>query len=200
MIRFFVLLFCTVCLFVSCDENVIPLPKPRIYPKVVYPEKEYEQLNINTCPFSFEKPSYFKYKKDSLRLNEEKKFTCWFDLYCAELNSFIHLSYIPINEESPFDELIEDAFDLANKHNIKASGRTETRFSKPSKSIGGLIFEIEGPVAAPMQFFATDSTSHFLRGSLYFNDVVNRDSIQSVYEFLKQDLDYVIKTLEWTTN
>jgi len=184
--------------FIACNDEAIPLPKPRIYPKVVYPDKAFEDLNVNTCPFTLSKPVYFKFKKDSLRLIEEKRFTCWFDLHCAELNSYIHLSYIPIDKSSPFDELVQDAFELANKHNVKASARTETRFGIESKNLAGLIFEIDGPVAAPLQFFVTDSTDHFLRGSLYFNDVVNRDSIQPVYEFLKTDVDRLIESISWT--
>jgi len=67
----------------------------------------------------------------------------------------------------------------------------------PDKKVYGLLFEIDGPVASPIQFFLTDSTTHFLRGSLYFKDVVNRDSIQPVFEFVKEDLEVFFESFTW---
>lgn len=192
------ILFIFLVILSSCDQDKIPLPKPRIYPKVIYPQKNIQKLEISSCPFEFERPAYFKYKADDKRLLEEKEFECWFDLHCEELNSNIHLSYIPISKTSPFDKLVYDAFNLVNKHNIKASSREEIKFSYENKKVHGLIFKIDGPVASPIQFFVTDSTKHFLRGSLYFNDIVNRDSIAPVYTFLEEDIMLLLKSINWT--
>ncbi len=183
--------------FAACKEEAVLVPKPRIYPKVIYPEKAYEPLEIEDCPFTMEVPKYFQYIKDKDQNAVEKKHNCWFDLYCQELNSYIHLSYLPFSSRKEFDKLIGDAFEMADKHNIKASYRNELKITKPEEQVHGLIFEIDGPVATPLQFFMTDSTRHFIRGSLYFKSSVNRDSIAPVYDFHKLDVGKMVESFEW---
>lgn len=186
-----------VLMFLSCKDDTVIVPKPRIYPKVIYPEKSYSSLDIPECPFQMEVPKYFQYIKDKHQNAAEKKHSCWFDLYCEELNSYLHMSYLPFSSRKEFDNLIADAFEMADKHNVKASYRNELKITKPEEKVHGLIFEIDGPVATPLQFFMTDSTQHFLRGSLYFKSGVNRDSIAPVYDFLKLDIGKMIETFEW---
>ena len=182
---------------VGCKEEGVQLPKPRIYPKVIYPEKAYEMLDVDGCPFTMEVPSYFKYVKDDKQNKAERKHNCWFDLYCEDLNSYIHLSYINFSGRETFDKLVADAFEMADKHNIKASSRQELKITKPEENVHGLIFEIDGPVATPLQFFMTDSTEHFIRGSLYFKSGVNRDSIAPVYDYLKVDVGRMVEGFAW---
>lgn len=186
-----------VFLFSACKEGEVQLPKPRIYPKVIYPEKNYESLDIDGCPFKMDVPSYFQYVKDTDQTAAEKKHDCWFDLYCEKLNSYIHISYIKFSGRKAYDKLVADAFEMADKHNIKASHRQELKIEKQEEDVHGLIFEIDGPVATPLQFFMTDSTEHFLRGSLYFKSGVNRDSIAPVYDFLKVDVGRMVESFVW---
>lgn len=189
--------FLLVIIICSCRESTTLLPKPRTYPRVEYPEKSYTQFSNNACPFSMQIPTYSIYLKDSLKNEREKQFSCWFDLYYNSLNSYIHFSYVDFNSRAGFDELVKDAFEMADKHNVKASYRDEMRLSFPEKNVYGILFEIDGPVASPLQFFVTDSTKHFVRASLYFNDVVNRDSIQPVYEFVKEDIEVMLESFRW---
>ena len=184
-------------IFGSCKEEALPLPKPRIYPKVSYPDKKMAPMNLQDCPFSLEAPTYFQYLKDTAQNQKEKQFKCWFDLYCEALNGYVHISYIDFKGRPAFDELVQDAFEMVDKHNIKASHRQELTISKPEDNLYGLIFEIDGPVATPLQFYMTDSLQHFIRGSLYFKSSVNRDSIAPVYQFLREDIVHMIETFEW---
>lgn len=194
--KLFYSLIIIVCFFWSCQENT-PVPKPRMYPRVTFPQKEFQLMDVEECPFQMQKPVYAIYQKDSLKTQEEASFSCWFDLYVEALNAIYHFSYISFDNRQGFDKLVADAFEMADKHNIKASYRDEINISFPEKSVYGLIFEIDGPVASPLQFYLTDSTHHFLRGSLYFNDVVDRDSIKPVYEFMKSDLNPMLESFEW---
>jgi len=59
------------------------------------------------------------------------------------------------------------------------------------------MFEIEGDVATPIQFFLSDSTNHFFRASLYFENKVQVDSMAPVYEFVRQDIDTLLSTFYW---
>ena len=86
---------------------------------------------------------------------------------------------------------------MVDKHNVKANYRSESIIENEDARLYGVLFEIDGPVAAPLQFYVTDSTSHFLRGSLYFNSQVNRDSVAPVYDFLKLDFERMMESFEW---
>jgi len=188
-------------LFVSCDNGQVLVPKPRMFPKVNYPVKSYTSFDINTCPFKMDIPKYFQYIKDTTVIdyptNKNVDVSCWFDLYSKELNAYMHISYFDIQKSIGFDKLVGDAFEMADKHNVKANYRDEIKIDDPSRSLHGIIFEIDGPVATPLQFFVTDSTEHFLRGSLYFKSKVNRDSIAPVYNFLKEDITRLLESFKW---
>jgi len=41
----------------------------------------------------------------------------------------------------------------------------------------------------------TDSTTHFLRGALYFNTALKNDSLAPVIEYIKIDLAQLINTV-----
>ena len=97
-----------------------------------------------------------------------------------------------------FEKLRNDAFSLANKHNIKANYIDELPIEKPN-GVRGFVFNIEGPVASPFQFYLTDvEDQHFLRASLYFNTQARPDSLAPVLDFVKTDLMHLINTFEWT--
>jgi len=121
---------------------------------------------------------------------------CWFDISITELDATIHCSYYSIDAEQRLDKLINDAFTMASKHNIKASYREE--FEVKTKDAAGMIFKINGPVATPYQFYITDSIDHFFRGSLYFNQRVDPDSIAPVITYLEEDIDHMLTTLRWS--
>jgi gliding motility-associated lipoprotein GldD len=78
---------------------------------------------------------------------------------------------------------------------MKADEIFENYISKPGKS--GIFYELDGSTATNAQFFITDSTHHFLRGSLYSNAATDQDSIAPVLAFLKKDMLRLIETLEW---
>ena len=180
----------------SCKEEPTYVPKPRLFPKVEYPEKSYQEFDFDYCKMSFEYPTYAYIEQETNFFNEDPLHPCWFDIVVPDLNGRIHCSYFEINSQEDFDKLIKDAFSLTGKHNIKANFRDEMRIEKPN-NVSGIIFDVAGPVASPAQFFLTDSTNHFLRGALYFNNVVRPDSMAPVYEFLKDDIARLIETFSW---
>jgi gliding motility-associated lipoprotein GldD len=61
----------------------------------------------------------------------------------------------------------------------------------------GLVYDLGGAVASPVQFYLTDSTNHFLRGSLYFEAKPNPDSIAPVLAYVKKDIELFTRSLEW---
>ncbi len=189
-------LLCLITLFISCQDEIIYSPKPRAYPKIDFPDKSYAQFDKNYCQFTFEQPTYAEVIQDKDFFGERPQDPCWFDLYIKSLNAKIHCSYIPIDRENPFDELVKDAFTLVNKHNIKADYIDEIPIKKENQ-VSGFVFDIEGAVASPFQFYLTDSTNHFLRASLYIEAQARPDSLAPIYEFIKTDMMHMVNTFEW---
>jgi gliding motility-associated lipoprotein GldD len=68
---------------------------------------------------------------------------------------------------------------------------------KVNDNVGGILYEIGGDAASPIQFFVTDSTNHFLRGALYFNSAPNADSLAPAIKYAKEDIMKMITTLKW---
>ena len=192
---FFLLLFGLTFSIQSC-EDVIYSPKPRGYPKVEYPEKSYIQFDANYCDFTFEQPVYSSIQQDTLFFDEVPVHPCWFDVIIPQFDARIHCSYYPIDNDNTFDKLTNDAFVMANKHNLKANFIDDLVIRKPNGT-GGIVFNIEGPVASSFQFYLSDTTSHFFRGALYFNTQARPDSLKPVIEFVKTDIMHMINTLEW---
>ncbi|MEQ1744692.1 MAG: hypothetical protein ABMA02_04655 [Saprospiraceae bacterium] len=178
-------------------EDFVPVPKPRAYPRVIFPEKAYRNFDESYCGFTFEMPRYAVVERDTTFFEKKPESDCWFNIEVPSLNAQIHCSYYPVTGRTRLDELVADAFTMAQKHNIKANYIEEIPVHRTAERVHGVIFSIEGATASSYQFFATDSTKHFLRGALYFRTQSRPDSIAPVLAFMRQDVNKMIATLKW---
>ncbi len=179
----------------SCGERSY-YPKPRAYPKVNYPERTYQEFQSPHCPFTFFFPTYAHIEFDQQVYEGKPDHACWFDVVYQPFDARLHCSYFAVGGESSLSKLMEDAYVMADKINQRSNYMDEMVVGNPYGT-GGLLMEFSGRAASPMQFFLTDSTTHFLKASLYFNARVNPDSIQPVAEFVKEDVAHLINTLKW---
>ena len=182
----------------SCGDPIMT-PKPRGYPKVVYPEKGYQLFTGAYCDFSFEYPKYSVIQQDTTFFDDKPENPCWFNVVTEDFACRLHCSYAPITKEKPADRLKTDAFKMTDWHNKKASYIEEIPFLNAGKNVKGMLFEVEGPVASKLQFFLTDTAEqvHFFRGALYFYTQPNPDSLAPVYDFMKKDVMKMLETFEW---
>lgn len=188
----FVLILASCVLFTSCgddDDNTIA-PKPRAYFRLSFPERKYIPYD-STCPFKFEMPAYTKLERNNYKDAEP----CWLDLNFPSLNATIHLTYKEI--QGNLNDYLSNTYTYVSKHEIKSSGIREEVIKKDSVKVYGIIYDIGGNAASSIQFFLTDSTTHFLRGALYFNAAPNTDSIKPAVDFIKQDIYKFVQTFEW---
>ena len=186
------ILFCTgLVLLFSCN-NPDYTPKPRGFFRIVFPEKKYRPY-IGSCPFTFSYPVYANIELDKNKNAQP----CWFNLEFPTFKGTLHLSYMPITSKKEFDELIEDAHTFAFKHTIKATSIDEGVIAYPDRKIYGIYYRIDGNAASSVQFYLTDSTKNYLRGALYFNELPRQDSIRPVLDFVKTDIDVMIKSIRW---
>jgi gliding motility-associated lipoprotein GldD len=186
-----------VFVFTSCSDDALKTPKPRMYPRIMYPAKSSSiSYTASDCPFTFNYPGYCTIQKDSFVFEGKPTSNCWFDINSKDLNLSLHCSYYPLDGPKSLSKHIEDAFKIAGNHNSRANYRKEDRIENKN-GVKGLIFNIEGPVASPVQFYLTDDKRHFFRASLYYNSKVNPDSTAAVYTFIKPELDSLIATFRW---
>ncbi|HPS12275.1 MAG TPA: gliding motility lipoprotein GldD [Prolixibacteraceae bacterium] len=177
-----------ILLLCGCKHDYAP--KPRGYFRIDFPEKNY-LLFQNTFPYRFEYPVYAQVVPDK----EQNAEPFWIDINIPGNKAKFHLSYKPV--KGNLVKLIEDSRELAYKHTIKAMSINEETFINSQAGVYGTIYYIKGNAASPMQFYMTDSTSHFLRGSFYISEVPNYDSLMPVIQFLETDMIHLIKTLNW---
>lgn len=171
----------------SCNETYTP--KPRGYIRVDYPVKQYTLYN-SSRGFRFEYPVYARITGDS-----SVKHPDWLNIEFPGFDGKIYLSYLKINGNPGV--FADESRDLAYKHTIKAESISENLINFPESKVYGILYDIRGNAASSVQFFVTDSLRNFLRGSLYFNTQPNQDSLAPVISFIRQDIDHMIKTLEW---
>lgn len=190
-----IVLILSVFLIASCGED-ISTPKPRGYPKVVYPERGYQNYEVADCPFTFQYPIYSTVKKEEKFFDAPVENACWMDLQLKPFNGSIHMSFKEISEKNGLPQLIEDMHKLTAKHVVKADF-IEDYAIKTDHNVGGMLFEVGGDAASAIQFFLTDSTTNFLRGALYFESTPNADSLAPILDFVRHDLNHLIDTFEW---
>jgi gliding motility-associated lipoprotein GldD len=189
---FFVPTICAaVGLMLSCGGGS-STPKPRGYYRIALPEKhDYAPLPFKGYPYTFDVSTYATVTPHTDRGSEPY----WLDVHYADYNAIIYLTYKRI--KNSYAQLVEDAHTLVYRHTIKADAISEQRFESGDGKTFGYLYEIGGNAATNVQFYVTDSTKNFLRGSLYFNVHPNRDSLAPVIEFITEDIRQLMETLEF---
>ncbi|TDQ28763.1 gliding motility lipoprotein GldD [Tenacibaculum caenipelagi] len=169
---------------ISCGEEM--LPKPKGYLSLEYPEKTYKRIMLHK-PYSFETAQITQSK--DLPKN-------WMNVEYPTLKASVDITYRPI--EGNLRELLMESEKLVFEHAIKADQITApVEYANPDKKVYGSVYQILGNAASQVQFHATDSSKHFLKGSLFFYTKPNYDSILPAVEYIKNDMIHMMETLEW---
>lgn len=192
----YLLYFATILLVLqSCKETYSP--KPRGYFEFDYPQKSYVRYDNPDCPCTFEYPAYGQITRDTAFFNEKPEHPCWLTLYVPTLKAYVYLSYKNISSRDKFEKVLGDTYKMTFKHVQKADFIDESEINVPENNVYGYMFDVGGDAASGAQFFVTDSTSHFLRGSLYFYATPDADSLQPAIEFMRKDLEHLISSTRW---
>ena len=173
----------------SCKRDYTP--KPRGYFRIDLPERDYRTFDT-TFPYRFEYPVYTEILPD--RHSPEEKY--WINIDYPAYKGRVHISYKEVDDN--LKKYLEDARTTVMKHMPKASAIKDQLIYRPEADVYGLKYRIEGlGAASPYQFFVTDSSSHFMRGALYFNVKPNNDSLAPVIDFIRKDIDHLIESIQW---
>lgn len=174
---FYILIFC------GCADD--PLPKPKAQLRLEYPTSSYKSFSQN-CPFSF-------FINEDSNLILEKN--CNLRLDYPRMNAAIYLTYKPV--DGNLKELLLDAEKLTYEHVVKANTIAPKEYQNKAKRVYGMYYEVTGDAASQSQFYVTDSTQHFMTGSLYFYSKPNYDSVYPAAVYLQNDIRRIMESIEW---
>jgi gliding motility-associated lipoprotein GldD len=168
---------------ISCKDDV--LPKPASFLRLDYPEAKYVNFE-NNCPFAFE------INENAIIKGEQN---CGFAITYPKMKATIYITYKPVNNN--IEKLLKDAQKLTYEHVIKADDILEQPYLNPEKKVYGMFYQVDGNAATNSQFYVTDSTKHFITGSVYFYAKPNFDSIMPAASYVKNDMQRLMETLKW---
>lgn len=174
----------------SCEE--VYLPKPKGFNRIDLPEPKY-QILPDTFPYKFNYSVHSELSTDDSK-NADRY---WVNLNYPEFEAIVQLTYKNLVDPNNRPEiLLNEAFELTMKHNVKAYGIEESLIQIPNGQVAS-ITELEGEVPTQFQFFTSDSTKHFFRGALYFNTATKNDSLAPIIEYIKTDMIHLLNSFEW---
>jgi gliding motility-associated lipoprotein GldD len=182
------------CSILSCKE--VNVPKPKGFIRIDLPAKDYLTFNEtgkeSDLPLKFEYPSYGSISYDEESITDPG----WFNIVFPAYKARIYLTYKDVADD--LENLIEQTYVMNVKnHIIKADAINEQLICDSENRIYGLLYDLKGNTASAVQFYVTDSTEHYLRGSLYFESEPDADSLSPVIEFFREDVIHLIETLKW---
>ena len=167
----------------SCGDDV--LPKPKGYLNLKYPENSYKKLNLK-------RPYSFNISKQAKVIDEKNN---WLKIKYPKLKASIDITYRPI--ENNLKELLIESEKLVFEHTVKADQISSNDFLNKGKKVFGTVHEITGNAASQIQFHATDSSKHFIKGALFFYTKPNYDSILPAVDYIKKDIATIMESMEW---
>jgi len=167
---------------VSCGDDVLPKPKAML--RLEYPESSKKMLVSEK--FKFEHNARAQVKKNT-------NFSVTLDY--PFMKGSIFITYKEVNNN--LEELLADAQKLSYEHVVKADNITEQPFINKKDRVFGMFYEVAGDAASQAQFYVTDSTQHFVTGSLYFRAKPNYDSIYPAAIYLQKDIRGIMESLRW---
>lgn len=169
-------------LFFGCREEVLPKPQAKL--RLEYSKPEITGLETD----------YFRFDHNALAEVKTKNSTS-LTLEYPEMKGEIFINYRKVDNN--IEKLLSDAHKLSYEHSARADGIIEQPFVNDEHKIYGMFYEVSGNAASQAQFYATDSTNHFLTGSLYFLTKPNYDSIYPAAAYLQNDIRGIMETLRW---
>lgn len=170
-------------LLLGCKDDVLPRPQAML--RLEYPRAAYQNSNID-CDYTFE--------QNTLATIKENK-DCSLVIDYPMMKGSIYLTYKKV--DGNIRDLLIDAQKLTYEHVVKADNIAPKEYMNPTEKVYGMFYEVSGNAASQSQFYVTDSTDHFVTGSLYFYAKPNYDSILPAAIYLQNDIRRIMESLRW---
>lgn len=176
------LLILLILLLLSCEDSALPKPKAQL--RLDYPQGETGTFKTEAFQFQYNSQATVRRENSSSYLLEYPM-----------MKGTVFLNYKPVTDD--LETLLSDAQKFAYEHVVKADAILEQPYINPDKRVFGMFYEVKGDAASQAQFYVTDSTRHFVTGSLYFYSKPNYDSIYPAAIYLQDDIRKLMESLQW---
>jgi len=181
--RLFIISFLLCATIIGCKKDSV-IPKPNAQLRLEYNQGMPALLQTDAFTFQYNKLATAKAQSNLA-----------YTLEYSELRGNIFLSYEKVDND--IKKLIYSAKKLSYEHAAKADNIIEQPYVNKEDNVYGALFVVEGNAASQVQFYATDSTNHFLTGSVYFHIKPNYDSILPAATYLQNDIRGIMESLRW---
>ncbi|MCY4216912.1 MAG: gliding motility lipoprotein GldD [Flavobacteriaceae bacterium] len=169
--------------FIDCKQS--RFPKPKGYLALEYPIPVYH---------SFDGSPNYSFDYNAIAQPIVSSFES-LQVYYPLMKATIYINYRKV--ENNLDSLLHDAYLIPYRHVSKAEEIPEKVFINHDQRVYGQLFSVIGNAASQQQFFLTDSTHHFILGSLYFYALPNYDSIYPAIKYIESDIMRMMASFQW---
>ncbi len=179
---------------VSCGEDDVP--KPKAFLRLQYPETKYKGVQLPDTEVRFQVNTLVDGVTFKAIPSTTKSYGI--NLEYSPLKATVFLTYKAVAGRPEYlRAFLRDAQKLTFEHTKKADEIPAYPYEDANRKVYGVLSEVKGNVASPLQFYVTDSLNHFLTGSLYFNAKPNYDSILPAINYVQKDLRHIMESLAW---
>lgn len=181
-------LLIVICISISCVEYV---PKPRGYFRIDLPQPAYKSLPELSLPYTFQISHLAE-----VELSPIGNPIGWININYPSMRVRLYCSYLPITPVT-FEKTEIESRKMVVRQTKYPNQIMEQEYNNAEEKVYGSLFMLGEESASPIQFMLTDSVSHFFRGALYYDCIINADSLAPVTHYLKQDIVELIQSFKW---
>lgn len=167
----------------SCsNQTTTPKPKAFLYNEVSVPNYVFYK---SACGYSF-------------FINSENQIdfeNCNVKIKNSSLSSTLYLS--SINVKDNFSLIDSDFTKKIQENSTNAFAVNVSEYNDVENRVFAKYFSFVGNAPSNTQFYITDSTSVYLKGSLYFDSKPNYDSLLPSIYLINNDIRKMIQTFNW---
>ncbi len=162
-------------------------PKKKGYYRLEFPKADYVS-STDSLPFTFSQSTQAVL---TWQKNKPGEYFC--DVDYPLIKARLYCTYHVITPRV-FRNFAEESRKMAYQHTAVATGIKEKAYANDLAHVYGILYDIQGNVATPLQLALTDSTHYFFNASLYFNTVPNADSIAPSLNYIRKDIIRLMET------
>jgi len=185
-----VLMFFFMIMLSSCGEKVTT-PKPRGFYRIEIPKVDYVEFTSEELPFTFDISQFVTVELPPLEVSEN-----WMNLAYESLDAKVYCNFYEIKKDE-LGTLDAESRELVSRNAKRADVINERKYENFELNVYGTLFIVKGETPSPIQFMLTDSSKHFFRGALYYQCILDPDSLTPVTEYLQDDIIRLIQSFRW---
>lgn len=175
-------------IILSCNDSAI-LPKQNAFLRIEFEEPNYKIYNQSDAF-----PDFY-YNSNSVTLNSTNKNSLLLNYNKLGIN--LDLKFNKLNDGLDLINIENDFKMLLETHSKRSNGVLMREYENIDKLVFGKLYELQGDVASPVQFFLTDSLSNFVQGSVNINSKSKYDSIYPAIQYVKKDISVIFESIYW---